>query len=123
MLNSDDEVSHEEEDEYTLPDGYKFYAERIGEADNAYKRLKQIIKSGKKKFGHILQNLSTMDKQSLQNARDTINLEKFIYERIDSLISGSEGTKSLMKKVTLNRFGGIIHQITGDKLSSQRQNS
>ena len=62
VLNSDDEVSHEEEDEYTLPDGYKFYAERIGEADNAYKRLKQIIKSGKKKFGHILQNLSTMDK-------------------------------------------------------------
>jgi hypothetical protein len=64
-LNSEDEVSPEEEDEYTLPDGYKFYAERIGEAEHAFKKFKHFIYSGSRKMKYLIAKLRSMDKRSL----------------------------------------------------------
>eukprot|EP00347_Sterkiella_histriomuscorum_P012208 403369479 len=111
ILNSQDEVSAEEEDDYTLPDGYKFYAERIGEAEHALKKFKVTIKQAKRKFDFLTCKLSGMDQKSLQNARDTINLEFLIHQRIESFVHASVTAKDLIKKVTQKQFGSVINQI------------
>ncbi|CDW83278.1 voltagegated ion channel superfamily [Stylonychia lemnae] len=125
-LNSQDEISFDEEDEYSLPESYRFYSERIGETEHVLKKFKKMMNNCQEKFQHLNRLLKQSDVSSLRHVRETLSLKILLFDNIDQFVE-DEGAKKILKKLTVYTFGGLASQISQDQIhplpSSIRSNS